>query len=125
MTLAIRSFLLSCTGPLDANASRSSLMAGMSSFLPDPRAIQDILMATPASPQWILPARSTLADARALDKALLGLGIVSHICYVDAHDPRVAHLFVDQREGTRRSAQHPVTPVDQRSTRGRRALDAA
>lgn len=125
MPNSTRAFHLHCMGPLDPSVPAASRLAQLSGFISDPATIRDILLATPDAPRSIRPARPTLPDAHALDSALLAVGIFSHVCYVDSFEPRVARVFIDQREGPRRTERAPVTPVDQRSNRGRRAVDMA
>lgn len=118
-----RTFHLSCMGPIDPESDDLTLTGvGLQSFVNDPHAIDAILQATPVTPLKLNPPGNTLAKAKALDAALLRLGIHSQICYIDSTQPGVSQVFINERQGDRRNGKAPADG-EQRKARGRRNED--
>lgn len=118
-----RTFHLSCMGLIDPESDDLALTGfGLQGFVNDSHAIDAILKATPATPLMLNPPGNTLAKAKALDAALLRLGIHSQICYIDSTHPGISHVFINERQGDRRNGKAPASG-EQRKARGRRSED--
>lgn len=131
-----RLFHLACMGPLAPDFDRRTLAPKIAALLGDSATARQAMDASPSTPIPIAIAKPTLAAARTLDQALLKLGIMSVVCYVDASLPKTNRIYIDQRQGPRRSdaktgvdasAAPKVVKVrsadDLRATRGRRDQD--
>jgi len=120
-----RTFHLSCMGPIEPNSYDLPLTAvGLQRFFNDSHAIDAILNATPLSPIKLNPHGNTLPKAQALDAALLRLGIHTQICLIDSTQPSIAHVFINERQGDRRTSKAP-SYAEQRKSPGRRYEDQA
>lgn len=132
-----RMFHLSCLGALDPGFDRRALAARIAALLGSDDRARKAMDASPDAPVAIAIPAPTLVAARALDRALLKLGIVSLVCYVDPSLADATRVYVDQRRGPRRSdaksgldapspaskAARPRPAGDKRAARGRRAVD--
>lgn len=127
-----RAFHLSCMGPLDrGSVDKSSLTAALRSIARDPAAIEKVLAATPNRPTRLNVGDASLKAARALDAALLKMGIMSQVFWCDTDNPERVQVYVNQRVGNRREREIPAAdrieaaPVARRKKgRGRRKDDS-
>lgn len=129
-----RTFHLSCNGPLDtADEAIETLSHALSRLINDPRVLDRLLEATILLPCRINTVNGTLAEARAMDAALMSLGLFSEIFVLDSHFPDDPGVFINERLGSRRgppptSASAEPIPAesdgdDQREKKGRRSSD--
>lgn len=128
-----RIFFLSCNGPLDDSPEAiEALGPQLSALIHDPRILDMLLSASVREPCRINTPKGTLAEARTMDAALMGLGIFSVIHVSDTRMPGKSGIFVSDRQGPRRTDPGQPAPApsaipeanprnDKRGSRGRRA----
>lgn len=102
-----RIFLLSCMGPIDPKLTSKTDLAARLGVPITAEVIGAIMKANIAEPCMLNVPDRSLAQSRALDKALTSIGVMSQICYIDPTISKEPVVFVNQRLGPRREARRP------------------